>query len=123
MPRLRERNGFARFKAEVLVEDARNIGLIMDAHIGLNSDLVSPNVVLLWMNLRIRGIDEALEHDNVPGLPSVQGWHEHVWSDAHFDAEIRAIPTPPLGLRAFFKNAARLWNIQILADPEPTFDE
>jgi hypothetical protein len=123
MPRLRERSGFARLIADVLVEDSRNIDLVIEAHLGLNSTLVSPNAVLRWMNMRIRGIDEALEHDNISGLPPVRGWHEHVWNDTHYDAEIRAIPTPPLGLKAFFKNAARMWNIRILADPEPTFDE
>lgn len=123
MPRLRERNGFARYIANVLVEDEREIDLIMEAHVGLTSALVSPNAVLRWMNIRIRGLDEALEHANIPGLQPVQGWHEHVWNDAHYDAEIRGIPPPPLGLRAFFKNAARLWNIRIVSDTEPTFDE
>jgi hypothetical protein len=124
MPRIRESGGFARLKAEVLVEESRNIDLVMHAHIGLKATaLVSPNVVLLWMNLRIRGIDEALDHDNIPGLQSVQGWHEHLWNDQHFDSEIRAIATPPLNLRALFKNAAKVWNIHILSDPEPTFDE
>jgi hypothetical protein len=72
------------------------------------------------MNVRIRGIDVAITHRNIPGLPAVDGWHEHVWHDVSGDRLIRPIETPPQGLSAFFKFAARLWNVRILQDPQPT---
>ena len=49
-----------------LVEDTRDIGLIMEAHLGLESHIVSPNAVLRWMNVRVRGIDTAIRTTTSP---------------------------------------------------------
>ena len=114
-PRLKERAGFARLESIVLVEDTRDIGLVMRAHVGLRVDDPSPNVVLMWSNVRVRGIDHAALHANVLDLPAVTGWHEHIWDDEHGDRRIVEVrPEPPLGLRSFFDSAAKRWNIRIL---------
>jgi hypothetical protein len=122
MPAIVERDGFLRYKAPVLVEETRDIGLIIEAHLGLESQIVSPNAVLRWMNVRIRGIDTAITHRNIPGLPAVDGWHEHVWHDTYGDRQIRGIEPPPQGLSAFFRFAARLWNIRIVRDQQPSLE-
>ena len=114
-PSLRERAGFARLVSAVLVEETRDIGLQLEAHVGLHGLVPLPNAVLRWGNVRIRGIDNAPIHRNVPGLADVEGWHETSWDDIYGDRKIGGLTdTPPLGLRAFFEFAARLWNVRIV---------
>ena len=120
MPPLIQRDGFARYRSRVFVQGGVDIDLVMEAHMGLRSNIVSPNVVLRWGNVRIRGIDEALNHRNPPGCDSVRGWHEHIWHDQHGDRLVAAIvPSPPEGLEVLFEFAARRWNIRIESGTRP----
>src|SRR5207237_338897 len=108
------RDGFARYLAPVLVNEGQDIGLILEAHVGLRSQIVSPNATLRWYYVRNRAIDETAVHKNIPGMPAVHGWHEHRWNATFGDEKIQPLGSiPPQGLGAFFEFAARRWNIHI----------
>jgi hypothetical protein len=75
-----------------------------------------PSVALNWHGIRIRGIDHATRHDN-PGGAFIQGWHEHLWSPEHGDAQVRAVPQPKhRDLRGILKEGLKRWNITVLKE-------
>jgi hypothetical protein len=123
MPPLVQRDGFARFRSRVFVQGTVDIVLVMEAHLGLRCTTASPNVVLRWGNVRIRGIDEAMNHPNVAGYEPVAGWHEHIWRDEFGDRLVVPVePAPPQGLTVFFEFAAKRWNIDIQSGSMPALE-
>jgi hypothetical protein len=76
-----------------------------------------PSASLMWRGKRIRGIDHALKHEVLQDgviCGYIKGWHEHYWTDADQDNNIRE-PNPPLrnfDLQSVIAWCCRNWNIE-----------
>jgi hypothetical protein len=75
-----------------------------------------PGAALLLYGQRIRGVDYEQWHPNPDGK-RINGWHEHIWSTVHKDANV--IAARPKLLRSatlhdVFKWGLRKWNIEVL---------
>jgi len=68
----------------------------------------------LHAHFRIRGLNYAILHD-CPSGPSVEGWHEHVWTNEYEDhVVIKATPRPKdTSIRGMFDWGLKKWNIKV----------
>ena len=63
---------------------------------------------------RVRGLNYAILHD-CPSGPSVEGWHEHIWTNQYEDnVVIKATPRPrDTSIRGMFDWSLKKWNIKV----------
>jgi hypothetical protein len=73
-----------------------------------------PSAALMWRGYRIRGLNKELWHDNPEGS-TVQGWHEHIWTNEWHDSHVIAARPKPrdLSLRGVLEWAMGKWNITV----------